>query len=373
MKASRPIVVVFLALCSVQCDQLLLGPEDEQVSLGENLSVPLAKGDGIDVSSPEEQNMDAAQLKRTVEIIHANNPGHIHSALIVRNNHLVLEAYFDGWNSKRRHDLRSATKSFTSCLVGIAIDKGMLPGVNEPVYSFFGGPAAFANPDERKSKMSIRNFLQMRTGLECNDWVDSSPGNESKMYQTGDWTRFILDLPATHEPGSTFSYCTGAPVVLGNIVAIASGRELPDFADEVLFSPLGITDYQWEFTPNGNTDTGGHLHLYPRDMAKFGMLFQNNGVWKGSRLVSEAWVTESTQRLGAAGGNSGYGYLWWTSEVVSSGRTVKHYRADGNGGQLIIVVPQFDAVIVFTGGNFNATSSPISSLLVNWIYPAFRD
>jgi CubicO group peptidase (beta-lactamase class C family) len=366
-------LVVLVALGSFQCDQLLLGPEEQQVSYDENVSVPLLKGDGLRVSSPEEQNVDGVALGQVVETIMNNNAGHIHSMLIIRNNRLIHESYYDGWNAKRRHDLRSATKSFTSCIVGIAIDKGILPGVNVPVYDYFGGQMAFANPDQRKARMMIRHFLQMRTGLECNDSFTASQGNEEKMYKTDDWTRFILDLPAVEEPGSEFSYCTGAPVVLGNLISKASGRAVPDFADEFLFAPLGITDYQWEYTPTGNADTGGHLHLYPRDMAKFGMLFLNGGDWEGTRVVSSQWVTQSTRNLNAsASPTEGYGYLWWTSQVASGGRLVGHYRADGNGGQMIIVIPQFNAVIVFTGGNFNARSSPISGLLISHIYPAFK-
>ncbi|HMJ71137.1 MAG TPA: serine hydrolase [Cyclobacteriaceae bacterium] len=365
MKEKSLISVLFIALCSVQCDPWLLGPDETQVTIESNLATPALKNDGLQVSSPAEQGVDPEILERTVRYITDNNPSHIHSVLIVRHNKLLLESYFDGWNDKRRHDLRSATKSFTSCLVGIAIDQKIIPGTNTPVYSYFNGPESFANPDDRKTRMTIRNFLEMRTGLDCNDEVSASPGNEEKMYEERDWSKFILDLPAAGEPGTRFSYCTGSPVVLGNIVARASGRSVPDFADTFLFSPLGITDYQWESIPNGDTDTGGHLHLYPRDMAKFGMLYLNNGKWNGAQIVSQEWVHESTLPRLSPYGNKGEGYawLWWTVEGMHGDKKLNYYYANGNGGQLIFVIPDLDAVIVFTGGNFNARSSTVKGIM----------
>lgn len=346
----------------ISCDALLLGDDEDIISYDDNIKPPPQLGDGLEVSTLETEDIDAKLIHDAVRSFTENTDASIHSFLIVRNGKLVLESYFNGWNRKRRHDLRSATKSITSCLVGIAIDKGFIPSTDEPVFDFFSEYEPFANSDPRKETATIRHFLQMRTGLACDDWNTSSPGYEGKMYKHRDWIRFILDLPAVNEPGQLFSYCTGSPVTLGGVISKTSSLTIPAFSEEYLFGPLGITDYQWEFQPNGNTDTGGHIHLYPRDMAKFGLLFLNNGNWYGEQLVSEAWVAESTRSTEEISPDNfttlGYGYLWWTKNWNVEG-TPHSYFASGNGGQFIFVFPSLNAVIVFTGGKYNEDSSRV--------------
>ena len=184
MKNSGWLFLAFISLAS-GCDSMFLGG-DEAIDLQENLQPPPALNDGWDVSTPEAENIDAEMIHKAVGFLHDNEDANVHSLLIVRNNRLVLESYFNGWNRDRKHDLRSATKSFTSCLVGIAIDKGFLPSTEVPVYSFFPEYKLFDNWDERKASIPIRHFLQMRTGFACNDWFPGSVGNEEKMYRHED-------------------------------------------------------------------------------------------------------------------------------------------------------------------------------------------
>ena len=346
----------------ISCDTLLLGEEEDVISYNENIQRPPVLNDGLEVSTLEAEDIDPELIHDAVRSFTENTDASIHSFLIIRNGKLVLESYFNGWNRKRRHDLRSATKSITSCLVGIAIDKGFIPSTDEPVLDFFPEYKPFAHSDPRKESATIRHFLQMRTGLACNDWTSSSPGNEEKMYKQRDWIRFVLDLPVISHPGQHFSYCTGSPVTLGGVISKASAMTIPEFSDKYLFEPLGVTDYQWEFQPNGNTDTGGHIHLYPRDMAKLGLLFLNNGNWRGAQLVSANWVAESTRATDEIAPDNfttlGYAYLWWTKNWNVEGNP-HSYFASGNGGQFILVFPSLNAVIVFTGGKYNDDSSRV--------------
>jgi CubicO group peptidase (beta-lactamase class C family) len=371
----KSIWVIAMTLTLAGCDRLLLGSEEEPVSMEKNLQVPDQLDDGLEVSALSDENIDAQRIHSMIRSVHAN-PSHRHrSILIARNNKLVLEAYFNGWNRDRKQDIRSATKSFTSSLVGIAIDKGFIADVHQPVLGFFNEYASIQNPDQRKSQATIKDFLRMRTGLSCNDWNVSSPGNEERMYQTDDWVKFILDLPVSGSPGQNFSYCTGAPVTLGAVITNVSGKSIPDFAKEYLFDPLGIREYSWEFTPVGQTDTGGHIHMKPRDMLKFGLLFLNNGNWKGRQLISREWIEESTTPDGAVPGSRelAYGYLWWATTWTVDQREIAAYFATGNGGQLIFVIPSLRAVVIFTGGSYNSDFLPrLLGMMAGQLLPSFK-
>ena len=179
----------------------------------------------------------------------------------------------------------------------------------------------------------------------------------------------------TGNSGQTFSYCTGAPVVLGGVITKASEMPVAAFSEKFLFGPLGIEDYYWELKPDGNADTGGHMFMRPRDMAKFGLLFLNNGNWKGEQIVTSDWVSESVKPTDESPAgiveSEGYGYLWWTKNWVISGDLVPSYYADGNGGQFIVVFPTLNAVVVFTGGKYNDDSVAFG-VLRGRILPAFR-
>lgn len=343
-----------MAFLFLSCDSALL-PEEDHSETADYLKPPPDLNDGILVSSMTQAQMDEARMYSLIETLSEDSNNEIRSILVARNNKLVLEAYFNGWSRNRKQDLRSATKSFTSALVGIALDKGLIKSVDQKVISFFPEYESFSNWDARKEEMTIRDFLRMRTGLSCNDWNPQSQGNEEKMYNTNDWIKFVLDLPVSTTPGEVYSYCTGAPVTLGALVSNASGKSIPEFAAENLFSPLGITDYAWEFMPNGRTDTGGHLHLRPRDMLKFGLLYLNDGQWNGAQIVSSSWVEASTRPDGDVPGrpNMQYGYLWWHTTGTVNEKTVEAYFANGNGGQLIFIFKDINMVVVFTGGTYN--------------------
>lgn len=372
-------IVISLVICVFvsACDRMLLGGEDKLMTAYENLQAPPALGDGIEVSSLTKVNMDSVRIYTLIKALQEKSKHHIRSILIARHNKLVLESYFNGWKRERMQDMRSATKSITSALMGIAIDKQMVPSVNVPVFNFFNNEyKTFAHWEDIKSEITIKDFLRMRTGLRCNDWVPASEGNEEKMYKKRDWVKFVLDLPVDGRPGENYSYCTGAPVTLGAIISNASGRKIPDFAHQYLFEPLGIKEYSWEFMPNGRADTGGHLHLKPRDMLKFGLLFMNQGTWNGEQLISPSWINESTKADGEVPTSNGlqYGYLWWCKKWVHNNQDVKAYFASGNGGQFIFVLPELDIVVVFTGGGYNTNMISIAlSIMEGTIIRAVND
>lgn len=367
------IAILLCCVLTLGCDSIFLGDESP-IDVSANLELPPSTGDGIEVSSPSREGLDSAMLFNMVKDYMDNGSPGIRSILISRNNKLVLEAYFDGWNRERRQDLRSASKSFVSAVAGIAIDKGVIASVDEKVLSYFPEYQQIENHDARKYDMTIRDLLRMRTGLGCNDWSPASPGNQEYMYPKDDWIKFIFDLPVVNTPGSIFSYCSGAPIVVSAIITKASGKKSSDFADENLFAPLGITDYVWEYMPGKREYAGGKLHMRPRDFLKFGLLMLNDGRWNDQVILSEGWIQESIAPNGTVPVRRAgveYGYYWWVTSWDIDGEIINAYYANGNGGQLLYIFEELDMVVAFTGNAYNTNAdNKVYSIIQRKILPA---
>ncbi len=302
--------------------------------------------------SPASVGMDAATLAQAPAAVSADTG--VSAILVMRHGQPVMEQYWNGYDKDTLHDIRSATKSITSLLVGMAIDQHYLGGTGDTVAQWLA--ADYPGAPVLTRGLTLENLLTMRSGLACNDWDGSSPGNEEHMYGAQDWVQFWLNLPAATAPGSTESYCTGNAVALGHILANATHQPVQTFAQANLFGPLDITSARWNTYDNASqTDTGGHVHMRPRDMAKIGQLALQRGQWNGTQLVSGAWIDVSTSQHGEfdAAPEDGYGYLWWHATEVWKATTVDMFYANGAGGQFIFVVPQLDLVAVMTGENYN--------------------
>lgn len=317
-------------------------------------SPPDALEDGWSVSSLDAEGLAPEFLESLEARIENGDYAAPDSLLIARNGKLVYERYWNGFERNEPHDLRSATKSLTSLLVGIAIDQGLLPGQDTPVLPRLSAYAPLANPDARKEQLTVRHLLEMRTGLACDDWRPDSPGNEERMYRSRDWVRFVLDLPVAESPDTSSRYCTGGVVVLGALVQDAAALSFPEFSRRHLFAPLGITELAWDAAAGtgARTDTGGHLRLRPRDFAKVGQLVLDEGTWKGQPVVSKEWVRVSTEGRHPLG-DSKYGYLWWRNTFTVQGTPVDAVFARGNGGQYLFVFPSLGLVAAFTGSHYN--------------------
>lgn len=257
---------------------------------------------------------------------------------------------------KKPPDLRSATKSITSLLVGIAIDRGHISSVQAKVSDLLPSRREAFAKDPRRALMTLEDLLTMRSGVDCNDWDPASPAQEDKMYGKRDWVAFWAGQPMRTEPGTAFSYCTGNVIALGEILAVASKLPPDEFAQRYLFEPLGIAKAQWEYW-NGKrgVDTGGHLRLAPDDLLKIGEMVLARGSYHAKRVVSESWIDAMTQeRTDIPGSGQRYGYLWWLDHVKNPQLpATKIWWAQGNGGNLLIVLPGLNAVIAVTGTRFN--------------------
>lgn len=293
-----------------------------------------------------------------------NNALNIQSLVIARHGKLVLEEYFYGFHKERPHDMRSASKTFAPMLLGIAHDHGAKIGPETPVYSQFPEYEEFANPDPRKANMTARDLMTMTCGLACDDNDDESPGNEDNMQQQEqqpDWYKYTLDLPLQRDPGGDKAvYCSAGINLIAGMVKNATSRWLPEFFDESVAGPLQFQTYHWNLMPNGDGYAGGGLHLRPRDELKLGQLYLGGGVWKGRRVVSHDWVERSTSRQSSFepvfGVDHEYGFGWHLYHLKSADHTYRVYAAGGNGGQIIMVIPELDMVVGFNGGSYGEFS-----------------
>ena len=265
-----------------------------------------------------------------------SRPGaNVHAVLVARGGKLVFERYFRGtdeiydrrvenvtFDADTLHDMKSVSKSVASLAFGIAIDRGLIRSVDEPIFSFFPELSDLRTPE--KDRLRLVHALTMSMGLK---WVEATPStgddnnDEARMHMASDQCRYVLGLPSTAPPGQEFFYNTGALALLSAIMRKATGRPLDEFVRENLFEPLGITRMEW-MRYKGDTDAGGGLRLRPRDMAKIGQLVLAGGRWNDRQIVSKAWIDASTTPRIEATDDHFYGYLWWLGRSLLNGREV---------------------------------------------------
>jgi CubicO group peptidase (beta-lactamase class C family) len=297
----------------------------------------------------------------------------VHSVLLYQQGKLVMEEYFYGYRVDRPHQLRSATKSVVSALAGIAIDRKLLTGVDEHVLPLMAY-GSYGNPDPRKAAMTLGDFLSMSSGLDCNDHSSTSPGRETVIDTKPDWVKATLDLPMINHPGSNAYYCSGGVAVVGRATEHAVHLALPHFAQANLFGPLGIarSNWIWNYDLTNADKEYSQIHLRPRDMLKLGILFVQGGSWQGRQVVSDSWVRTSLAEHSHVD-NVSYGYFWWRPwlnvETPNGPQHVDVLAAQGNGGQKVYLVPQYGLVAVFTGGAYNAESTPPNTIMAKIILP----
>lgn len=321
---------------------------------------PVELNDGWKYSTMKKEEIDTDRIKKLIGKILKGKYEDIHNILIIKNGKLVVEEYFreDGkmhsddinrYYRNRNHLLASSTKSFTSTLIGIALDQGLIKSVGVPVFEFFPEYEYLSTKD--KEKILLKHFLTMTAGLEWNDKSTDNPDHIG-MWETDDVIRFNLEKPVVAGPGEKFKYSNGLSTCLGAVVTNVSSMPVDVFADNYLFEPLKIYNAEWSKYTDGTFDTDGNLALKPRDFAKIGQLFLDHGKWENEQIVSSEWVTESTKKHVKRTETRSYGYQWWQTDFTVNGRVIESYHTWGWGGQYVFVFPELQLVVSSNAGNF---------------------
>jgi CubicO group peptidase (beta-lactamase class C family) len=335
---------------------------------------PASVRDGWRTARARSVGIDETALTGLVQSIidgdpSARRPNLIHSVLVAHRGRLVLEEYFHGFTRETPHDIRSAGKTFASIMLGAAMESGAPITPDTRVYELMADLGPFENPDPRKDRMTMAHLLTHTSGLACNDNDENSPGNEGLLWRQSNpnlW-QYTLNLPQVHEPGERYAYCSANLNLVGGALNAATHESLPEMFDRIIARPLQFGPYYWNVMPNGEGYLGGGAYMLPRDLLKVGQMYLDGGVWNGRRIVSREWVERSTSpRIEITPETTGYseeefgnyygrgvdGYAWHLNGIHVGDRIVEAYAASGNGGQLLIVVPEYDLVVVFTGANY---------------------
>lgn len=306
--------------------------------------------------------MDSTLLAEMLEGIIANETA-IHSVLVIRNGYVVAEAYFHPYTRNEKMHVQSVTKSVIGMLVGKAISNGYIQSEEDRLVDFYQN-RIFENPGGMKNSIQLKHLLSMSSGLDCQEFSSSG----QSMEQTSGWVQFMLDLPVTSTPGGQFGYCNGNAHLLSSILEKTTGVTAREYANQVLFAPLGIPvvdESDWGGDPQRITLAGFGLHLRPVDLAKFALLYLNNGKWDGNQIIPEQWVADSTSEHVRKDDGSGYGYLWTVYPESD------HYAALGMGGQQIHVYPSMNLIVITTAALESfAEASEIELMLNEYILPA---
>jgi CubicO group peptidase (beta-lactamase class C family) len=343
---------------------------------------PEVTDDGWTSASLEAAGIELAPIAAAVEGIRRGDYPRVHGLVIVRHGRLVVEEYFPGrlyvnaadrfgpevhFDRERIHQLASVTKSITSTLAGLAIERGFIESEDVPVHTFF--PEYETHFDEGERRITLRHLLTMTSGWAWNEnteWGVSS--NDMYGFNVAtDPLAYLLDRGLVAEPGTRWVYNGGAVTLLGKLIENASGLDLETFSERYLFTPMGITAFTWPYMRRDLIAAHGDARLRPRDMAKLGQMFLDGGTWAGRQIVSRSWVERATR--GALEGD--YGYLWWGDGYRGGQEAYRSYSARGWGGQRIIVFPVLDMVVVFTGGNYESRE-PVDDIMERHILPAVR-
>lgn len=342
-------------------------------------------------STPEQEGLKSAPLAALVDSIKNGRYGNVDRLVVVRNGKLVLNERFrrdyDEISRGKRtpigcgidactdsselhefnylhprwhpfyqgrpvHTLQSVTKSVSATLIGVAIGRGEIKSVNEPLLSFLDA-YDLSKVDARLRKATLADLLTMRSGIE---WHETDrPLNETnttlQLERSRDWMAFTLSQPMDAEPGVKWAYNSGGSALMAEIIRKATGQHIDAYAEKYLFGPLGIRDYHWKKTPTGHPDTEGGLYLEAEDLARIGQMYLNDGVWNGKRILPRGWAGEATARhvanIAANTNSPGYGYQWWRYDR----RGADVWAGNGFGGQFIIIVPAHNMVAVTNSWN----------------------
>lgn len=321
-----------------------------------------------------QEKYDTALIETLKREIDKNSYRQINSVVVVKDGKLLIEKYFNGSGRNQTHDPHSVGKTFASAVLGIAIHEGYIKSADQRLKEFYN-LREYQNFSEKKEEVTLENLLTMSSGFEGDDNNPNSLGNEENMYPQNNWVRWTLDLPmaADRNPGDSSIYFTAGVVVLGDIIYQSVPEGLEDYAHQKLFEPLGISNYQWQHTPQNVANTAGGIQLTPLDFAKFGQLYLSGGKWKNEQIIPKEWVNNSLIRhYETSFDNNGYGYLLWNKKYQVGDKSYNTFYCSGNGGNKIFIFKELNTVIVITASAYNQSYAhpQVDDMMTKYILPS---
>jgi CubicO group peptidase (beta-lactamase class C family) len=343
---------------------------------------PPARDDGWPTATLEQERIDRAAIEKFVQTVidmpmESVRTLEVHGLLIARHGKLVLEEYFHGEHRDRMHETRSAAKSLTATLIGAAMHARAPVQLSTPVYAAMNGGKMPADIEAQKRAMTMEHLLMMRSGYFCDDTNPDAPGNEDAMLdqtEEPDYYRYTLRLPLDREPGVKGVYCSIDPNLALGVLSRSTGESPLDLYDRLLGEPLQNSTYGWPLSPAGQPYGGGGVWVLPRDFMKLGQVMLDGGNWRGRRILDADFAQRAGSPLHDLRGIQ-YGYLWWSIEYPYKDRRLRAFFAGGNGGQVVMVVPELALVIAGYGGNYADRASLVlqRELVPRYILPAVRE
>lgn len=305
---------------------------------------PIEINDGIIISDPENENVDRAQLTEIYkDIVADENLWTLKSMLVFRNGKLIAEDYFKDDNDITNRDLIwSCTKQFLGVITGIAIKEGLIESIDDPMSEYM--PEEFAAHSD-KANLTIRNFLTMQAGIDYENGGATGETDALLQQKPDNMVEFILSRPISFEQGTNFHYNDGEPHLVSAMIQKLAGKPTDEWADEVLFSKIGFTNYSWTRYRDGTTFGAFGIKSTPREMAKLAILVADSGMWQGEQIVPKQWIMDMTSQQVISGYGDDYfamGYYWWMNEDQSIIYTA------GHGGQYTFIVPEKNLIVAMT-------------------------
>ncbi|WP_299711144.1 serine hydrolase [uncultured Tenacibaculum sp.] len=353
--------------------------EVARIKIDEHL-VPIQKIKPLNDWEISKGNYDKDKIEALNRKIAEKRFDQINGIVVIKNNELLIEEYFNGANRNSLHNVRSVGKSFASTLLGIAIQENYINDEKALLKDFYN-LKSFKNYTQKKDSITLESLLTMTSGFLGDDTNYNSPGNEEKMYPTKNWVDFTLNLPMEKDKksGSNFTYFTAGIVVLGDIIHKSVPKGLVSYADKKLFKPLGITNYKWQYTPQKAGNTAGGIQLRAIDFAKYGQLYKNKGTWKNKQILNEKWVEKTLSKQVSLANiglkNEYYGFLFWNKTYTVNNKTYEVSYCSGRGGNKIFIFKNIPFVIVITSSAYNVPNahSNVDKMMQEYILPAVID
>jgi CubicO group peptidase (beta-lactamase class C family) len=340
MVASKPVTAAAKTegpIAAFDCGKIQ-GPKSKNSFYEDNPTYidPVDDSASWKISAPEAQGMSSSGLERASTAIAALP--YTSSFLVIRHGSLVFERYYHGSAKNQSNNVHSASKSIWGAAFGIAIDQGRIPGADATIASIL--PSRYVGMMSAETKtIKVRDLLTMTSGIR---WQEDA--SENWIERTSDWVGAILKLPRAAKPGAKFNYSTGDTHLSSAVLTSAIGTTACEFTHRNLLAPMGVVAEHWGRDPQGYFSGGYNFYVTPRELAKFGLLYLQEGRWNGRQLVPAAWVRTSMTKQVDAGAPYGFGHGFWLRDIA--GHQVA--MAWGFGGQMIYIVKDLDLVVVMT-------------------------